>query len=55
MKTKTETFNIRMDKETRNKLEKLAQNYNLTPSSVVRMLIEVKTKELGKEAENNEC
>ncbi len=44
--TKTETFNIRMDKETRNKLEKLAQNYNLTPSSVVRMLIETKSREI---------
>lgn len=42
---KTETFNIRMDKETRNKLEKLAQNYNLTPSSVIRMLIETRAKE----------
>lgn len=43
---KTETFHIRMDKETRNKLEKLAQSYNLTPSSVVRMLIETKAREV---------
>lgn len=39
MSKKTGTFQMRMSAETRAKLDKMAEQYNLTASAVVNMLI----------------